>query len=62
MNELDKGKAVRFYVVAGMAVVVIGRIALFSQSVINRAGSIALLIFIALLTRHMITLHKGRKR
>ncbi|MGW3635142.1 hypothetical protein ACWD7F_34240 [Streptomyces sp. NPDC005122] len=61
MNELDKGKAVTFYVIAGVAAVQVGRTALFSHSVINRAVSIALLILLAFLTRDMIT-RQGRSK
>ncbi|MEU3241997.1 MULTISPECIES: hypothetical protein [unclassified Streptomyces] len=58
MSEVDKTRAVRFYVIAGMATVVIGRIALFSHSVINRAGAIVMLIVVALCTVNMISLHR----
>lgn len=62
VNEMDKGKTVKFYVVAGMGTVVIGRIALFSHSVVNRAGSIVMLIVIALCTAHMVSLQRRSKR
>ncbi|MER6443353.1 MULTISPECIES: hypothetical protein [unclassified Streptomyces] len=62
MNEMDKGRAVGFYVVAGMSTVVVGRIALFSHSVVNRAGSIVMLIVIALCTAHLIVLQRRGRR
>ncbi|MER7681023.1 hypothetical protein [Streptomyces sp. NPDC096934] len=58
MSEGDKTRAVRFYVVTGVVTVVIGRIALFSHSVVNRAGAIVMLIVVALCTVNMISLHR----